>query len=180
MKIKGFPNYRFIKDEVYDLRGKKKNILIGTRGKSFYKLKNYNGKWSSISLAKLKALAGNIMSIPKDAVPIPGYNNYYIDKLATIYSFNRFDPTGIIIKQTQTQNGYIVAGIQGKSLEVHMLMAKAFIMVNYIERGLCVLHLDNDKTNNNLNNLVVGTYSRNNKQAYKDGLNPGNGLKKLL
>jgi hypothetical protein len=52
-------------------------------------------------------------------------------------------------------------------------------MENYPDHGLCCLHLNNDKQDNRLINLAVGTYSQNNKQAYADGLNPGNGLKKL-
>ena len=42
---------------------------------------------------------------------------------------------------------------------------------------LCCMHLDDNKHNNDLDNLKVGTYSENNKAAYSTVANLGNGLK---
>lgn len=52
---------------------------------------------------------------------------------------------------------------------LHRLMAEAFVPNpnNYP----IVLHIDNDKINTNPDNLAWGTYSENNAQAIRDGLN---------
>lgn len=53
-------------------------------------------------------------------------------------------------------------------LRVHRLVAEAFIPnPNGYD---IVMHLDNDKTNNNVTNLKWGTVSENTQQAYNDGL----------
>lgn len=46
------------------------------------------------------------------------------------------------------------------------------------DENLLVLHNDNDTFNNNIDNLRMGTYSDNNKQAWDDGRQPGPNNKK--
>jgi hypothetical protein len=82
---------------------------------------------------------------------------------------------GLFFKKKLTPNkvnGYIYCGIDydGKiiSKRVHKLVAEAFVPNpnNYP----IVMHLDNQKTNNNSSNLKWGTVSMNTTQAYQDGL----------
>lgn len=69
-------------------------------------------------------------------------------------------------------NGYLYVGITypsgNKSRRVHVLVAKAFLPNpnNYP----VVMHIDNDKTNPNVNNLQWGTVSENTQKSYDDGL----------
>lgn len=56
-----------------------------------------------------------------------------------------------------------------KHMLLHRLMAEAF--VPNPNNDPIVLHKDNDKMNTSPDNLVWGTYSENNAQAIKDGLN---------
>jgi len=53
-------------------------------------------------------------------------------------------------------------------------MAETFIMNRYSSYGLCCMHKDNNKRNCHISNLSLGTYSKNNKDAYRDKLNQGN------
>jgi hypothetical protein len=61
-----------------------------------------------------------------------------------------------------------------RSFDIQKLMAITFLDPDYSNKGLCVMHKDDDKTNNVLTNLKIGTYSENNKSAYDNGLNNGN------
>ena len=54
-----------------------------------------------------------------------------------------------------------------KTKQVSRLVAQSFI--DGYSDDLLVLHNDNDTYNNNANNLRIGTYSDNNKQAWDDG-----------
>ena len=81
--------------------------------------------------------------------------------------------TGNIKKPWINNKGYKVVDLykdgKGKHVLLHRLMAEAFVPNpnNYP----IVLHKDNNKTNVDPDNLAWGTYSENNAQAIKDGLN---------
>lgn len=81
--------------------------------------------------------------------------------------------TGQIMKPWINNKGYkcIDLSKDGKRMHLllHRIMAETFIPNpnNYP----IVLHLDNDKQNLNPSNLACGTYSENNSQAIRDGLN---------
>ena len=81
--------------------------------------------------------------------------------------------TGLLKKPWINNKGYYCIDLEKDSIRkhklVHRLLAEAFIPNpnNYP----IVLHLDNIKTNLSLDNLVWGTYSENQQQAIKDGLN---------
>lgn len=121
------------------------------------------------------------MQLPPDATPIAGTTKYFIDKCGIVYSFAT-DARGIILTPVIGTNGYLSVSIyyegNRKTVDIHKLVAETFIMENYAAKGLVCMHKDNNKTNCHIDNLCIGTYSQNNKDAYSDGLNPGNGLKK--
>ncbi len=71
-------------------------------------------------------------------------------------------------------NGYVYVGItmgnRNVSKRVHRLVADAFIPNDDPKNKTVVMHKDNDKTNNNIDNLKWGTISENTKQSFQDGL----------
>lgn len=138
-------------------------------------------QWKSRN--NLLALANIYLQVPKDAKQILNASKYFIDTGGNVYSFN-INKSGALLKPSLHHSGYLYVNIVldsgvKVSRNIHTLVCNAFIMENYIEKGLCCLHLNNNKQDNSLQNLAVGTYSQNNIQAYADGLNPGNGLKKV-
>ena len=81
--------------------------------------------------------------------------------------------TGKTIKPWINNKGYQCIDLtkdgERKHMLLHRLMAEAF--VPNPNNDPIVLHLDNDKCNTDPSNLVWGTYSENNSQAIRDGLN---------
>ena len=71
-------------------------------------------------------------------------------------------------------NGYVYVGItmgnKNISKRVHRLVAEAFIPNDDPKNKTVVMHKDNNKTNNNVENLKWGTISENTRQAFDDGL----------
>lgn len=69
-------------------------------------------------------------------------------------------------------NGYVYAKItypnENKQRRVHILVAEAWIP-NFDNKPI-VMHKDNNKQNNTIDNLKWGTVSENTQQAYNDGL----------
>ena len=178
MKINGFPGYTYKDGVLYNPKNKAVNIITNARGSQTYKVKNYLGKWTHLALLKLKALVGEVLELPSDAKQIKGFEDYYIDPRGIMYSFSSYTPAGSIMTTGVGSNGYPRVSLgSNKTVEVHQLLARTFIMDDYIERGLVVLHRDDNKLNCTLDNICVGTYKRNNKDSYKTGCNPGNGLK---
>ena len=100
---------------------------------------------------------------------IKGYEGIYkISDKAIVTNSN-----GDIIKPWTNNKGYKCIDLskdgKRKHLLLHRVMAETFVPNpnNYP----IVLHLDNDKTNLDPDNLSCGTYSENNAQAIRDGLN---------
>jgi len=77
------------------------------------------------------------------------------------------------IKGHETGNGYLMAEFKVNNVRerflLHRLVAQLFIPNPY--NHPIVLHLDNNPKNCSVSNLKWGTYSENNAQAIKDGLN---------
>lgn len=98
----------------------------------------------------------------------------YVTKTGKVYSYygdNKFLPKSVFQNKN---NGYYYVSIKskfGKQIQrrIHILVAKAFIRKDD-ELYNVVMHKDNDKSNNNVDNLMWGTVSMNTKQAYDDGL----------
>lgn len=91
--------------------------------------------------------------------PIEGYENYEVSNSGRVRSLLR----GIILKQGNQSSGYrnvtIFAEGKGKTFNVHRLVALAFIP-NPEELGY-VNHLNEDKTDNRLENLEWCTQQAN-------------------
>ena len=79
------------------------------------------------------------------------------------------------IAQWEDCRGYFQITIGGKknhkNLQVHRLVAKAFIPHDE-ETGHIVMHKDDNPHNNQVDNLQWGTSSQNNDDAYAHGLKP--------
>lgn len=184
MIISSFSSYDYntINGVVTNTRNGKVIRPIKRSKYSYFKIKSDDGTWKSVSESTIKHLCGIKISMKPCAKIIPTTENYYCDTLGNIYSFDRIK-SGLILSGNISSKGYVVVNIKYKgktrNVEVHQLVCATHIMHDYIEKGLVCLHADNDKTNNNLSNLSVGTYSKNNKDAYSDGINKGNGLKKI-
>jgi len=118
------------------------------------------------------------MNIPKSAKQIKNSTDY-IDESGNVYSTdNRPGHKAKVFIRAQTMShGYKYCNIRminpdgsyrNITKRVHRLVAEAFIPNpnNYP----IVMHLDNCKTHNNVNNLKWGTIQENTLQAYEDGL----------
>jgi len=90
---------------------------------------------------------------------IEGFPNYSVSNLANVAN----QKTGRILTQSLNMNGYkyVVLSLNGKryTKKVHRLVAKAFIE-NPCNKP-CIDHIDNNRTNNNVNNLRWVTKSEN-------------------
>lgn len=115
-----------------------------------------------------------IEKIPEDAVLIPGTKDDYVDPRGKIYGYNHRNnqPVYPYIKEQQECFGYMyvpVNYISGrKTKRVHRIVAEAFIPNP--NRLPVVMHVNNNKKDNNVCNLKWGTISENTKQAFADGL----------
>lgn len=77
--------------------------------------------------------------------------------------------TGYELKPTLGSRGYYKIGTYVcSSGHVHTAVVEAFI--GLVPKGMCVNHIDGVKTNNNLSNLEIVTYSENTKHAIRTGL----------
>lgn len=116
-----------------------------------------------------------IDELPKDAVQIKDSFDY-IDPRGNIYGLekrNNHHSGEFFIKKQSLSNGYLYCGINkvnGRrvSCRVNRLVANTFIPNP--ENYPVVIHKDNNKANNNVDNLKWGTVSENTKQAFDDGL----------
>lgn len=95
---------------------------------------------------------------------IPGNNRYriYVDGRVYDKFNNKF------LKPRLNNNGYFRVTLHnGKRYFIHRLVAETFIPNPHFYK--VVMHLDNNKINNNISNLRWGTHSENTKQAYIEG-----------
>ncbi len=184
-EIKGYPRYFFDGENVFRhdiLEGKlicKPIAKTKTKGNSFnVKLINYDGARKTLTINKIKSLSGYGLKLPPDAVRVINSKSDYIDRNGNVYGFNHNHPSGIKKKHLIDTNGYpaacVIVNGKSKQMNIHRLLLDAFVYPGYVDDGLCCLHKDNNKLNYSLDNLEVGTYSQNNKDAYRDGLNSGN------
>lgn len=115
----------------------------------------------------------NIKDINEQLVLISESNKDYITpsgKIYTYYGDNMYFPKRSFINKS---NGYIYVNIFNKEdklvqRRLHRLIADAFI--DNPNNYNIVMHIDNNKSNNNISNLKWGTTSMNTKQAFDDKL----------
>jgi len=178
MNIDNYSNYTLNTnlDVIKTKDNKQITKQISTNNTYHYKMKDDLGKWNSISRVKVMSLAGVKMKLHPTAVRIYDGYEYYIDISGEVTSFQESSPTGLILKTSIGASGYpkVNLFINGKATPktVHSLLCNAFIVKGYEKLGLVCLHNDDDKLNFKLTNLSVGTYSKNNKDAYTNLLIP--------
>lgn len=114
---------------------------------------------------------------------IPNYEGMYqVSNLGRVKSLDRrvkhsrskdkfFIKKGFVLKAYRNKKYYVTVilsknGTQ-KSFNMHSLVAKVFIDSNYIEKGLVVDHIDNNKLNNNILNLRLVTQRDNTSRRQK-------------
>lgn len=121
--------------------------------------------------------------------PIKDYENVYeVSNYGNVRSIDRYyEQTngkcekyqhiykGKILKQYKNNAGYmqVQLSFKYKSIpkRVHKLVAEAFL--DNPNNYKCVNHINGDKTNNRVENLEWCTYSHNNREARRLGLNKG-------
>jgi hypothetical protein len=103
---------------------------------------------------------------------IVGYEGLYqVSNLGKVRSLNHYDSLGrlrigVVLKpQFDSRKNYLHVNLNGKSINVHRIVAKAFIdnPNNYNE----INHIDEDKTNNCASNLEWCTHRYNNNYGSK-------------
>lgn len=176
--IPEYSNYYLTEDHRVCKKVNNKEVTRQAKGNGTFKLKNDQGEWKTVFLTRI--LASVFPPKPPEGFKqVPGYESLFINLLGQVWSSPTVNtPLGKILTPV-TSCGYprVSTGEYG-TVAIHQLLALTYIDSKYIDKGLCVMHLDDDKLNYELSNLKVGTYSENIKAAYDSGLNPGNGLKK--
>lgn len=103
-------------------------------------------------------------------IPIIGFEDRYeIDEFGNVFNKS----TNSIMNPYITNKGYKVIDLY-KDGKRHKFLIHRLVAIHFVPNPNnypIVLHLDNVKTNTHYTNLVWGTYSQNNSQAIKDGLN---------
>ena len=99
---------------------------------------------------------------------IPGYDKYYVSKCGKILSCRRENPT--LMKPWLNDWGYHRVQLyyeksKRKTILVHRIVAKTFLE-NYTE-DLEVDHIDGNKINNNVNNLIMANRFDNQRNLHK-------------
>ena len=99
--------------------------------------------------------------------PVDHFDNYLVSTEGRVQ--NR--TTGRILRDANA-NGYRYVRLYNETgsecKKVHRLVAQAFL--GDIPFGYDVAHIDNDKTNNQVNNLEIITHGDNTRNAHRDGL----------
>jgi hypothetical protein len=114
------------------------------------------------------------VNLQEEFRPIEGYEGLYeIGSFGTVVSLRRYGiPGRYILKKVKTKSGYVRVKLcrsgKCKSVEIHRLVAKAFIPnPNGFNQ---VNHKDGDKINNRMDNLEWCTGQQNSKHAYDNNL----------
>lgn len=84
---------------------------------------------------------------------IPGHENYEVSNMGRVRAVPK------VKKLTMSGHGYYTTSIDGKCMEVHRLVAAAFL--DDVEGKTCVDHINTIKTDNRVENLRMVTYSEN-------------------
>lgn len=176
-QIPGFSNYALTENnEVIRISDSKimPIYVASDKGTKFLKLKNDEGIFKRVGYNSLitKCLG---VTPPQGFFQVPGFEYLWCTKSAEFWSApNHTFPAGKYLTIYYPKNGWypVVSTREKGQVSVHQLLALTFLDKEYLEKGLCVMHLDDNKHNFNLSNFKIGTYSENNKAAYDTGVNP--------
>lgn len=178
--MKEIPNFSlyYLSDNNEVIRKKDgKSMPLNTRAGTFskyFKLKSDKGDFVQ------KRLSAIIASVhppkpPEGFLPCPKFDGIFVSKEGLVWSEpNEIKPLGTLLTIHYPQCGLkypCVNTAKHKQMYIHQLLALTYLDPEYLEKGLCVMHLDDDKCNFSLYNLKVGTYSENNQAAYDTGVN---------
>ena len=180
LNIAGYSDFKYFNGKVFKNSGALISKTVLAQGGVRFKMKNDVGTWFSVSERKIKSLTSLKLVLPDDAVVVPHSKDTYITPNGEVFTYSTANPQGTKLTIHVGSNGYPRVTVFYKDkysgIAVHRLLLEAFVDKDYISKGLCCLHKDDNKLNYCLDNLKIGTYSENNKDAYRTGLNPGNGL----
>ena len=94
---------------------------------------------------------------------LPYDNEYYVSKCGDVYSTY----CGRCLKHYIDHDGYHRVDIHSRHIKVHKLVY--LVWVGDIPYGLNVRHYDDDKDNNHVSNLILGTQKENIEDAFRNG-----------
>lgn len=116
----------------------------------------------------------NINDIDEELIAIPNSNTDFIIKKGNVYSDYGNNNYLLRAKTINSHNQYVytrVKFINGyKQVRLHRLLATIFIPNSDPNKNTIVMHLDNNKQNNALENLKWGSIQENTQQAFDDAL----------
>lgn len=99
------------------------------------------------------------------------YGIYEVSNLGRVKSLKQDKIMGKILKPRRCTKGYMCVSLYNKMIakqfKIHRLVLTEF--VGSCPDGMEGMHLDDDKSNNKLSNLMWGTSSENNKMKYDHG-----------
>lgn len=109
---------------------------------------------------------------------IPGYPDYAVTRDGRVWSKPRKDSRGCPkggywLRPGVASHGYPTVCLQGKSICLHVLVLTSWIGPR--PKGFVCRHLDGDKRNNRVENLVWGTEHENRLDSYRLGELPKGG-----
>lgn len=107
--------------------------------------------------------------------PINGSKNYFVGKTGNIYRLYENKGYRLIKSRINKSNGYVYCNVYYEDgikpvNRVHRIVALAWIENKNPEVNTIVGHLDNNKTNNSIENLYWTTIKENTQKAVDDGL----------
>lgn len=109
----------------------------------------------------------------KDASPIPGFDKYFVDKLGNVWSTERGEPK--LMSQFDSGNGYnrvcLTKSGKWQSYDVHRLVAATFLGKTTKSQPY-VLHWNDDRKDNRLENLRYGSQKENINDSKRNGTFP--------
>jgi hypothetical protein len=92
--------------------------------------------------------------------PVVGYEGIYeVSNLGRVKSYVKYKD-GIILNMSLNSTGYPRVCLKGRFYNTHVIIAKTFL--NYTStKGFVIDHIDDDKTNNSVDNLQIVTHRYN-------------------
>lgn len=109
-----------------------------------------------------------------DGLPIPGYSRYRISKCGNIYNTQTNKWMKTYLNSSGKKKPYVKINLYADDggrykCRLHRLLALTYIPNPDPENYDMVLHKDDNKNNNSLDNLMWGNMEMNSHQAYQNG-----------